>query len=102
MPYKILYLEKAYTDLENILDHIAQDNPIRANEYLQFLQITIIKLADFPKLGVSCKRKNIRKDCRIFIIEDYLVFYKLDESSQTITIGRVLHRSINYKRKNIF
>lgn len=101
MPYKIFYLEKAYTDLESILDHIAQDSPIRAYEYLQFLQVTISKLADFPKLGVSCKRKKIRKDCRLFIIADYLVFYKLDETSQTVTIGRVLHRSINYKRKNI-
>jgi len=102
MPYKILYLEKAYTDLENILDHIAQESSIRAYEYLQFLQVTISKLADFPKLGVSCKRKKIRKECRVFIIENYLVFYKLDESSQTVTIGRVLHRSINYKRKQIF
>ncbi|MFZ2890628.1 MAG: type II toxin-antitoxin system RelE/ParE family toxin [Sulfuricurvum sp.] len=102
MPHNIVYLQRAYTDLETILDHIAEDSPVRASTYLQFLQVTIAKLADFPKLGLSCKRKHIRRECRILIIEDYLVFYKIDESSQTIIIGRVLHQSINYKASQLF
>jgi len=102
MPHNIVYLQQSYTDLETILDHIAEDSPLRANEYLQFLQVTIAKLADFPKMGVSCKRKHIRRDCRVLIIESYLVFYKIDESSQTIIIGRVLHQSINYKTSQLF
>lgn len=102
MPHNIVYLQRAYTDLETILDHIAEDSPARANAYLQFLQLAIAKLIDFPKLGVTCKRKHIRRECRILIIEDYLVFYKIDESSHTITIGRVLHQSINYKTSQLF
>lgn len=102
MPYNIYYLEKAQEDLESILDFIAQDSLERAQSYLQFLQIAISKLATFPELGVSCKRKYIRRDCRILIIEEYLVFYKIDETSLTITIGRILHRSVNYKSNQIF
>lgn len=102
MPHNIVYLEQAYTDLETILDHIAEDSPARANEYLRFLQVTIAKLADFPKLGVSCKRKHIRRKCRILIIENYLVFYKIDESSRTVLIGRVVHQSIHYKTSRLF
>ena len=102
MPHKIYYLEKAQEDLESILDFIAQDSLERAQNYLQFLQIAISKLATFPKLGVSCKRKYIRRDRRILIIEEYLVFYKIDEISLTITIGRILHRSVNYKSDQIF
>lgn len=102
MPYNILYLERAYTDLETILDHIAEDSLSRAIEYLEFLKKGISKLADFPQLGVLCKRKHIRRECRILIIENYLVFYKIDEALQTIIIGRVLHRSINYKTKKLF
>ncbi|WP_310439705.1 type II toxin-antitoxin system RelE/ParE family toxin [Sulfuricurvum sp.] len=102
MPYKILYLEHAYTDLETILDHIAEDSPSHAIEYLKFLKNSISKLSNFPYLGVTCKRKHIRRECRVLIIENYLVFYKTNESSKIIIIGRVLHRSVNYKTKKLF
>lgn len=102
MPYKILYLERAYTDLETIVDYIADDSPPRAVEYLGFLKHGISKLADFPEMGVLCKRKHIRRKCRVLIIENYLVFYKIDETSQTVIIGRVLHRTVNYRTKKLF
>ncbi|MCK9373071.1 MAG: type II toxin-antitoxin system RelE/ParE family toxin [Sulfuricurvum sp.] len=102
MPHNIVYLEHAYTDLEVILDHITEDSPSRAVKYLEFLKNGIAKLANFPHLGVMCKRKHIRRECRVLIIENYLVFYKTNESSKTIIIGRVLHRSINYKTKKLF
>ena len=102
MPHNIVYLERAYTDLETILDHIAEDSPSRAVEYLEFLRSSISKLSDFPRMGVLCKRKHIRKECRVLIIENYLVFYKIDEALRTVIIGRVLHRSINYKTKKLF
>lgn len=102
MPFNIYYLAKAHEDLEVILDYIAQDSVQRAQAYLQFLQTSIIKLADFPKLGVECKRKHIRRNCRVLIIEEYLVFYQIDETSQNINIGRILHRSVNYHNRQIF
>jgi hypothetical protein len=43
MPHKIYYLAKAQKDLESILDFIAQDSLQRAQDYLQFLQISINK-----------------------------------------------------------
>lgn len=102
MPHNIVYLQQAYTDLETILDRIAEGSPSCAVEYLEFLKSGIAKLADFPHLGVMCKRKHIRRECCVLIIENYLVFYKTNESSKTIIIGRVLHRSINYKTKKLF
>lgn len=102
MPYKILYLERSFSDLEKLLDHIAEDSPSRASEYLEFLKTGISKLADFPRMGVLCKRKHIRRDCRVLIIENYLIFYRIDETEHTVLIGRVLHRSVNYKAKKLF
>jgi toxin ParE1/3/4 len=102
MPYKIYYLERSFSDLEKILDHIAEDSPSRASEYLEFLKTTISKLADFLNMGVLCKRKHIRKECRVLIIDNYLVFYKVDEPSQSVHIGRVLNQSVNYKQKKLF
>ena len=102
MAFNILYLEKAESDLESILDFIAEDSPQRASDYLRFLQKEISILADFPKLGISCKRKHIRRNCRILVIENYLIFYRIDETAQSVTIGRVLHGSVNYKGKKLF
>ena len=102
MAFNILYLEKAESDLESILDFIAKDSPQRAGDYLRFLQKEINILADFPKLGISCKRKHIRRNCRILVIENYLIFYRIDETTQSVTIGRVLHGSVNYNGKKLF
>ena len=102
MPFEILYHEKALGDLESILDYIAQDSAKRANDYVHFLQKEIGILADFPRLGVNCKRKQVYNQCKILIIDDYLVFYKIDEIHQTINIARVLHCSVNYKSNKIF
>ncbi|MDD3467930.1 MAG: type II toxin-antitoxin system RelE/ParE family toxin [Campylobacterales bacterium] len=102
MAFELIYLEKAQSDLESILDFIAKDSPERAGEYVRFLQKEIGMLADFPKLGVTCRRKNVRRNCRILIIDNYLVFYKIDETAQSVTVGRVLHSSVNYKGKKLF
>lgn len=84
------------------MDFIAKDSPQRASDYVRFLQKEIAILADFPKIGVNCKRKRIRRDCRILIIENYLVFYSVDETAQSVAIGRVLHGSVKYESKKLF
>ena len=102
MQYKVLFLEQAELDLNDILDFIAKDAPLRALDYIDILYSEITKLSSFPEIGVLCKRKNVKHDCRILIIDDYLVFYKIDKQAFVITIGRVLHSSVNYKKANIF
>jgi hypothetical protein len=50
-------------------------------------------------MGVECKYKNVYQDCRVYIIDSYLVFYSVKEDH--IIIRRVLNSAIDYTRKKI-
>lgn len=92
--YKIVYKELAYEDLVSIFDTIAKDSSNLALEYLDKLEETIDLLSTNPLLGVECKRKNIHRECRVLIVENYLIFYQLVE--QEIVILRILHSRFDY------
>jgi plasmid stabilization system protein ParE len=57
---------------------------------------SISLLSENPTLGVTCKKKNIDLDCRVFIYEAYLIFYKVLKYS--ILVIRLLRASVNYKK----
>lgn len=92
---RIDFSKDAELDLEEIVDFIALDSVDRALAYLEKIRENISLLSENAHLGVLCKRKNIKLECRILIFESYLVFYKVLENS--ILIIRVLHSSVNYK-----
>lgn len=92
--YKIVYKELAYEDLVSIFDTIAKDSSNLALEYIDKLEETIDLLSTNPLLGVECKRKNIHRECRVLIVENYLIFYQLLE--QEIVILRILHSRFDY------
>jgi len=92
--YKILYKELAQEDLFSIFDTIAENSPTLALEYIDKLENTINLLSTNPLLGLECKRKNIHRECRVLIFENYLIFYQVLE--QEILIIRVLHSKLDY------
>ena len=53
-------------------------------------------LLDNPRLGVECKNKNINKDCRILVFENYLIFYKIIDNE--IQIARILNSRVDYTK----
>lgn len=93
--HNIRYTEFAQLDLFNIFEIIAKDKPSVAIEYINKLEETIELLSVNPKLGIECNNKNIDKDCRILIFENYLIFYKLIDDE--IHIGRILNSNQDYK-----
>ncbi len=93
---EIVYSQNAEQDLEEIGDFIARDSISCALEYLEKMQKSIELIASNPNIGLSCKSKNIDIECRLFIFDDYLIFYKVLEDE--IIIIRVLHGSVNYKK----
>ncbi len=92
----IEYSKKAELDLEDIADFIAKDSLNRALAYLDKIQKTIELISKNRSLGVTCKSKNIKLECRILIFDEYLIFYKVTDL--TIFIIRILHGSVNYKK----
>ncbi len=96
--HKIEYTTLAENDLSNLFNIIYQDKPSVALEYINKLEAYIDLLEQNPFLGVECKTKNIDKNCRVLIYENYLIFYKVSNKSE-ILILRVLNSKINYQSK---
>ncbi len=90
----IVYTKLAEEDLFELFEIIAEDKPTIAVEYITRLEKYIELLQDNPVLGIECKNKNVNKDCRILIYEDYLIFYQLETNN--IRIVRILNSRLNY------
>jgi len=95
----IKYSEQAVIDIESIINYIAQDNINRALSYINYLKNRIELLTSSPYMGIECKYKKIYKDCRIYIIDFYLIFYSIKNNH--IVIRRILHGTTNYTNKKI-
>jgi len=79
--YDILYLSIAERDLTDIFEYIYKDNPSVAASFLNTIDNTIAKLADFPEMGKvpnDSRLKNL--GYRMLIIEEYIVFYVIKKN----------------------
>jgi len=95
--HSITYTQLAEEDLFALFEIISQDKPTVAVEYITKLENQIKLLQSNPMLGLECKNKNINKNCRILIYEDYLIFYTLKNTN--IIIIRILNSKIDYLHK---
>jgi len=94
--FRIIYTCKAENDLDSIFSFIAENNPLNALNYINRMQSAIENLVISPYIGVSCRSKRIKRDCRILIFTNYLIFYKVNEEKKQINILRILHGSRRY------
>ncbi|MEW6551036.1 MAG: type II toxin-antitoxin system RelE/ParE family toxin [Campylobacterota bacterium] len=95
----IKYSEQSILDLNAIIEYISKDSVRRALSYADFLKTKIELLISSPYIGVECRHKKVYQDCRVYIVDSYLVFYTVQES--TIIIRRILNSAVNYIRKEI-
>lgn len=89
--YHIVWRPVAETDLDNIIEYIAQDNPIMADEFGQELRNKTLSLAQHPTLG-----RTGRPGLQAFVHElvvhpNYIVFYRVLDEIRTVEILRVKH-----------
>lgn len=90
-PYCIVWRPMAESDLDNIIDYIAQDNPARAEEFGQELRGKTLALAQHPKLG-RLGRPGLPASVRELVIHpNYIVFYRLLDEARTVEILRMKH-----------
>ncbi len=94
--HTIKYTKLAEQDLYNLFELIYQDKPTVAFEYIEKLENYINLLKLNPQLGTECKNKNIHKECRVLIYENYLIFYKILKTE--IHILRILNSKIDYTK----
>lgn len=65
---------EAEQDLIDIWVHIAEDQPINADRFLERLQEKARKLAEFTDLGVE--RLDLAPDIKSFPVDRYVLYYR--------------------------
>lgn len=90
-PYSIVWRPIAEADLDNIVDYIAQDNPIRAEQFGQELRAKVLPLAQHPELGRQ-GRPGLPEWLRELVAHpNYIIFYRVLAEACTVEILRVKH-----------
>jgi len=85
---KLVWLESAETDLDNIADYIAQDNVVAAIDVYLQVKESSKGLLDHPKIGRPGRVKGTRE--RIVMGTKLIIIYRLTDR---IEIIRILHGS---------
>jgi plasmid stabilization system protein ParE len=80
-------LPKAEQDLIEIWLRIAQDRPVHADWFLDFLDEKMHLLASSPRMARL--RPELGNELRSFPVDHYTIFFR--EAGQLIEIVRVLH-----------
>lgn len=93
--YSIKYLPIAEKDLTEIIEYVKLDSPQSALSLLDEIDITILKLEDFPFIGKIPKDSRLQLlNYRVLIVSSYLVFYVVNDN--IVEIRRILHGKRKY------
>ena len=97
--YKIEYLQTAKDDMDNIIKYISYKlhNPISATKLATDFIKEINNVVIFPYGNNEyLPYKKLKNKYRKTKVKNYLIFYIINEQTNTIIIARVL-----YQRRNI-
>lgn len=97
---KIIYTQKALSDTDTIFDYITDVIGMRATaaEVVTRIRDSVSELKIFPKRH-KIWQSEPWKSCglRHFSVGNYTVFYRIDETADTIFVERIIysHRDID-------
>jgi toxin ParE1/3/4 len=92
--YSLVIAEAAEADLDRIADYISYElkEPITALKQLARIEEAMMALEDLPECHSLVQDKYLAaKGIRKLPIDNYLIFYTVNKSKDTINITRVLH-----------
>ena len=92
MTYKIKYLPLAVQDLNEIARYLSGFYPKMASRVLKELREKITKLGDTPKM---CEVYRPDPAYRRMVVDQYLVFYRVNDEIKTVEVHRVLRGTWN-------
>ena len=100
--YKLSYLPLANRDITDTVNYIADDlcAPKTALDLLDALDKSISLLKDFP---YSCRVyqpvKPLNQEYRIMTVQNYVVFYTVDEKNKLVEITRMIYAKRDFENK---
>jgi addiction module RelE/StbE family toxin len=97
-PYSIVITNTAEADLDDIYSYIADTLHATqsADELMAKIQERIMQLKIFPLSCPLVPQILPHKEYRKLVVSNYLAFYRVDESIETVYVARVLYGSRNY------
>lgn len=87
---KLVWSQRARTDVQHLRDYIAQDSPFYARQFIERLLKRIDALPDFPHRGRVVPEAE-REDIREIIHQGYRIIYRT--TPDHLLIITVLHGS---------
>lgn len=96
--YGYRFTEKAETDLTEILRYITTDlsNPLAAQELGRKIFDNIDNIRNFPQSGLIVENSFLTdKTIRRLVIDNYILYYKSNDSEKIIYIVRIVYGKRN-------
>ena len=99
MSYRLLRTETADEQLRDIVLYVADisGSPDVALRLIDRIEEATRRLEEFPYSGTTPRWGSLaRRGYRMLVVGEYLVFYKVDDEAQTVTIHAVLYARGEY------
>ena len=90
--YKIQLLDRAYDDLVELIELLSNYYPNTAVKKYDAIMDAISKLSHFPNM---CEVYWKRPQFRLLSVENYLIFYQVNESEKMVEVYRILYAKRN-------
>ena len=94
MSYKIVFQSTARADIFSISEHISKDflEPVIAEKLVVSIVKHIRSLSEMPKRNKLIADEPFKsKGYRVTYVKNYAVFYKVDDTTNVVTVMRVLY-----------
>ena len=94
MKYKVTYTESAKKDLKSIFGYISKKllAPENAAGQTQRIMAAVRKLDTMPRRYKLYEEEPwYSQELRYFSIDNYLVFYKTDDETETVYVVRIMY-----------
>ncbi len=99
MKYNLFITKAAQEDMDDIYNYLVHElnSPLAAGKLVSKLLDRMKQLVEFPFSGeVQPNLQMLNFIYRRLIVENYVIFYTLDEQSQTATVARIIYGARRY------
>jgi addiction module RelE/StbE family toxin len=95
--YSLKFTQEAKQDLDDIPNYIRYTlfSPKAADDLLDNFEKAFKQICTFSESGSPYKK---RKGYRKILVNNFLIFYKIEEKEKNITVYRILYAHSNYKK----
>jgi len=90
--YSVSHLPKAINDIFDIEEYLNQHSPVAADRFTETFDERTANLVNYPFLWPVYEKDSF---FRKMVIDDYVLFYSVDETRSLVVIHRIFHYSRN-------